>query len=277
MGNKKVGLALGSGAARGMAHIGVMAVLEKEGIPVDVIAGTSTGAVVGALYAQGKDTVHIEGLALDLGWKKIAPLLDPSLPRSGLIKGRKIKDLLASFIGGDIKFSALKIPFACVATDITTGEEVVLNRGPVSEAVRASISLPAVFAVVKKEGRYLVDGGLVDPVPVNVAKRMGADFVIAVNVIPDVIERAYRIRKEREEGSQGPEKEPNIFQVLLQSIYIGTYALVARSMEEADVIIEPRVAHIGSGDFHHAQECIRQGELAAQSAVPEIKRKLKNL
>lgn len=277
MGSKKVGLALGSGAARGIAHTGVLAVLEKEGIPIDMIAGTSTGAVVGALLAQGKDAGHIKELALDLSWKKIAPLLDPSLPRSGLIKGRKIKDLLASFIGGDIKFGALKIPFACVATDITTGEEVVLNRGPVSEAVRASISLPAVFAVVKKEGRYLVDGGLVDPVPVNVVKQMGADFVIAVNVIPDVVERAHRIRKEREEGNQGPEKEPNIFHVLLQSIYIGTYTLVARSMEEADVIIEPHVAHIGSGDFHHAQECIRQGELAAQRAVPEIKRKLKNL
>ena len=276
MGSKKVGLALGSGAARGMAHIGVLAVLGKEGIPVDMIAGTSTGAVVGALFAQGKDAKHIKELALDLGWKKIAPLLDPSLPRSGLIKGRKIKDLLASFIGGDIKFGALKIPFACVATDITTGEEVVLNRGPVSEAVRASISLPALFAVVKKEGRYLVDGGLVNPVPVNVVKQMGADFVIAVNVIPDVIERAHRIRKEREEGNQGPEKEPHIFHVLLQSIYIGTYALVARSMEEADVIIEPRVVHIGSGDFHHAQECIRQGELAAQRAVPEIMRKLEN-
>ncbi len=276
MGSKKVGLALGSGAARGMAHIGVLAVLGKEGIPVDMIAGTSTGAVVGALFAQGKDAKHIKELALDLGWKKIAPLLDPSLPRSGLIKGRKIKDLLASFIGGDIKFGALKIPFACVATDITTGEEVVLNRRPVSEAVRASISLPALFAVVKKEGRYLVDGGLVNPVPVNVVKQMGADFVIAVNVIPDVIERAHRIRKEREEGNQGPEKEPHIFHVLLQSIYIGTYALVARSMEEADVIIEPRVVHIGSGDFHHAQECIRQGELAAQRAVPEIMRKLEN-
>jgi len=267
---KKVGLALGSGAARGLAHIGVLAVLEREGIPIDLIAGTSAGAAIGAIYARSQDTSRMKELALGFGLKKLAPLVDPSLPKSGFIKGRKIEDLLASFIGGDIRFKDLKIPFACVATDVETGEEVVIDRGSVPEAVRASISVPVVFTVVKKGRRYLVDGGLVNPVPVSLARRMGADFVIAVNVIPDVVERAHRINKE---GSKG-RKEPNLIHIIMQSLYIGTYALVRSSLEGADVVIEPKLGHIGAGDFHHAQECILQGELAAESAIPEIRRKL---
>ena len=270
MQKRKIGLALGSGAARGLAHIGVLAVLEKEGIPVDMIAGTSTGAAIGALYAQGKDVGQIKELALDLSWKKLAPLVDPSLPKTGFIKGKKIKDLLALFIGSDTKFSDLKIPLACVATDIVTGEEVIIDQGSVLEAIRASISVPAIFTVVKWGGRYLVDGGLVNPVPVSVVKRMGADFIIAVNVIPDVADRAHRADK-------GGLKEPNIINIIMQSIYIGTYSMVKSSLEEANIVIEPSVAHIGAGDVLRAQECILQGELAAQSFVLEIKRKLENL
>jgi len=263
-------LALGSGAARGLAHIGVLEVLQKEGIPIDMIAGTSAGAAVGAIYAQGKDASMIKNLALDLSWKRLASLADLALPRTGFIKGRKIKDLLALFIGDDIKFSDLKIPLACVATDIMTGEEVLISHGSVLEGIRASISLPAIFTVVKWKGRYLVDGSLVNPVPVSVVKRMGADFIIAVNVIPDVADRAHRVDKERTEGF----KEPNIFNVVLQSIYIATYSLVRSGLEEADIVIEPHLGHIAFTDFHHAQECILQGELAAQDLVPEIKRQL---
>ena len=273
MPRKKIGLALGSGSARGLAYIGVLAVLEKEGIPVDLIAGTSAGAVIGALYARDKDTSRMKELALGLSWKKLAPLVDPSLPITGLIKGRKIRNLIAPIIGRDIKFSDLKIPLTCVATDIDTGEEIVIDQGSVLEALRASISIPAIFTVVKWKGRYLVDGSLVNPVPVSVAKRMGADFIIAVNVIPDVAERVHRADRERTERA----KEPNIFNIIMQSIYIGTYSLVKSSMEEADIIIEPNVGHIGFGDFHHAQECILQGELATRASIPEIKRKLKNL
>ena len=272
MGRKKVGLALGSGAARGLAHIGVLTVLEKEGIPIDMIAGTSAGAAVGALYAQCKEVGEIRKLALDLGWRKLAPLVDASLPRSGFIKGKKLKDLLATCVGGDKEFSDLKIPLACVATDIDTGEEIVINQGPVLEAVRASISLPVIFTVVKIGGRYLVDGGLVNPVPVSVVKQMGADFIIAVNVIPDVADRTHhRVGGKRGGGL----KEPNIFHVVMQSINIATYAFVASSLEEADAVIEPSVAHIGPGEFRHARELILQGELAAHRAISEIKRKLR--
>lgn len=273
MRRKKIGLALGGGVARGLAHIGVLEILEKEGIPVDLIAGSSAGAMVGALYAYGKDSSQIVKMALDLGWRKLVSVVDPSLPRSGFIKGEKIKDLLASSFGGDIDFNELRIPLACVATDIDTGEEVIIDQGSVLEAIRASISIPAIFTVVKWGGHYLVDGGLVNPLPVSVVKGMGADFIIAVNVTPAVADRVNRTGKD----GIGDAKEPNIIHVLMQSTYIGTYSLVKSSMEEADIVIEPNVAHIGSGDFQHVQECIRQGELAAQGSIPEIKRKLKNL
>lgn len=267
---KKVGLALGSGAARGLAHIGVLRVLQREGIPIDLIAGTSAGAFIGAIYARWRDAEGIREQALEATRKKMAPFIDPSLPRTGLIRGRKIKRLMASYIGGDIKFSDLQIPFACVATDIDTGEEVVFDSGPVPEALRASISVPALFTVEKLDGRYLVDGGLANPVPVSVARRMGADFVIAVNVLPDVTDRAGRVSRARGRAR----KEPNIFQVLLQTLYISSASLVKSNLKEADFVIEPRVAHIGAGDFNRGQEFIEQGELAAESAIPEIKRKL---
>ncbi len=266
----KIGLALGSGAARGLAHIGVLDILQKEGIPVDMVAGTSVGTLVGALCAQRKDCRLIKDLAISMDWKKIVSLVDLAIPKTGLIGGRKIKNWLGLIIGGDMKFSDLRIPLACVATDIHTGEEVVINQGSVLEAVRASISIPGIFTVVKWNGRYLVDGTLSNPVPVSVIREMGADFIIAVNVIPDISERIQQLDKE---GRQNL-KEPNIFSVLLQSLYAGVSSLVNSSLEGADIVIHPQVVHIRYGDFHQAEECILQGELAAQAAIPKIKRLL---
>ncbi len=263
-GDRKIGLALSGGAARGLAHIGVLEALEKEGIPIDMIAGTSTGAVIGALYAGGKDAGRIKNFTLDMGWKQLVPLVDLALPKTGFIGGRKIKELLKLMIG-DIEFKDLKIPLACVATDIMTGEEVVIDRGSVLEGVRASISIPVIFTVAKWEGRYLVDGELVNPVPVNILKRMGADFIIAVNVIPSP---AARVQQE------GKLRKPNIISVAMQSIYISSYLLVASCLDGADIVIEPQVAHIGTGDFHRTQEYILQGEQAAQDSIPAIKKLL---
>lgn len=268
--SKKVGLALSGGAARGIAHVGVLRVLQKEGIPIDMIAGTSAGAVMGAAYAWSQDTLRMSRDALDASWKKMAPLIDPSLPRTGFIKGRKIQNMISRFIGGNIRFSDLKIPFACVATDIDTGEEVVIDSGSVPEALRASISIPGIFTLVKREGRYLVDGGLTTPVPVEVVRRMGADFIIAVNVNPDVADRMSKTIQKR----AATRKEPNIFQIMMQSIYITTYSLARTSLENADIVIEPDVAYIGAGDFSKARELINRGRQAAQNAIPEIKRKL---
>ncbi|MBU2608756.1 MAG: patatin-like phospholipase family protein, partial [Chloroflexi bacterium] len=150
--------------------------------------------------------------------------------------------------------------------------ELVLNDGSVVEAVRASISIPGIFIVAKREGRYLVDGVLVNPVPVSVLKSMGAELTIAVNVLPHATARdkSYWLRKQGTEAT----KEPNIFHVLMQSIYIGTHSLASSNLKNADIAIEPAVAHIGPNEFDRADECIQQGELAAKKAIPQIKRLL---
>jgi NTE family protein len=270
---KKVGLALSGGAARGLAHIGVLDVLKKEGIPIDMIAGTSAGAIVGAVYASCQDCSIVKNLATAIDWKRLTPLIDPSFKMSGLLKGRKIEKLLAEYLGGDIEFKDLEIPFACVATDIDTGEEVVTNGGSVPNALRATISIPGVFTVVQREERYLVDGGLTTPVPVEVVRRMGADFVIAVNVNPPVTDRLSPSREKRFKVH----KEPNIFHIMTQSIYITTYAIARNNLINADFVIEPDLKHLGAGDFHKAGEMILRGQQAATDAIPQIKRKLKRL
>ena len=182
--NIKIGYALGGGAARGLSHIGVLKVLERHGIFPDIVTGTSMGALVGALYAGGIPVSDIEQLALRLDFKRLVLLADFTMPSSGLMGGKRVISLLKSIMG-DLAFSQLKCDFACVATDITTGEQVVLREGSLIEAVRASISLPLIFTPVKIKGRYLVDGGLVNEVPVSVCREMGADYVIGVNAIPE--------------------------------------------------------------------------------------------
>lgn len=270
---KKVGLALSGGAARGIAHIGVLDVLHKEGIPIDMIAGTSAGAIVGAIYARHLETDNMLEFALDPSWKKASIMGDPILGRSGFLKGKKIQTLLTGFLGGEISFSDLKIPFSAVATDIDTGEEIIINSGKVVDAIRASISLPGIFTVVSRDGRFLVDGGLTTPVPIEVVRKMGADFIIAVNVSPDVSDRmnpAYQARIDAK-------KQPNLFQIITQSFYITTWSLASKSLSGADVVIEPSLAGITFGDFKLAGKAVYHGREAAERALPEIKRKLAEL
>jgi len=272
-GRKKIGLALGGGAARGLAHIGVLSVLEKEDVPVDLIAGTSIGSVVGSLYARLKSADYLKTAVVNMDLRQWAHLVDPALPHRGLIKGKRIINLLKAHLGGDIDFKGLNIPFACVATDIFTGDEIVINDGKVLEAVRASISIPAVFTVAKWKNRYLADGGLVNPVPVSVVRKMGADFIIAVNVIPDPSDRRHQPTEEQMKKI----KEPNLLETVLRSIYITTFALTKNSLKMADVGIEPHVGHIGVAEFHRASDLVYLGEIAAQDALPEIKRRLARL
>ncbi len=268
-GARKVGLALGGGAARGLAHIGILEVLEKENIPIDIIAGTSMGAVIGAAVAGGQSARRIRAQALDLGWKGLAPLVELTAPRTGFLGGRRIRKRLKEIIG-EVTFAQLEKPFACVATDIRTGDELVLREGPVLDAVIASCSLPIIFRVAQWQGRYLVDGGLVNPVPVKIVKEMGADFIIAVNVLhhPHV-----KLLQLHTRGTEKP-KEPNIFNVMMQIVNIPAAHLVKSSLSGADVIIEPDMTDIGFGDFNKAGECILRGELAASDAIGEIKRRL---
>ena len=197
----KVGLALGGGAARGLAHIGVLEVFEEENIPIDMIAGTSFGGLVGAFRAQGKDASLMKEAAEKMNVAKMLSLADLALPKSGLLGGKAVIHLLQKAMGKDVKFDELPTPLALVATDIVTGEEVVIDQGSVLEGVRASISIPGIFTVAKREGRYLVDGGLVNPVPVSVLKKMGADFIIAVNVMPDVGASARYTKKNKKKRS----------------------------------------------------------------------------
>jgi len=180
----KIGYALGGGAARGLSHIGVLKVLEEFGIFPDVIAGTSMGAIIGALYAGGHSAREIKRLALDLNWKKMMSLADISFLSGGFIRGNRVVILLRSIMG-DLSFAQLKYSYACVATDVLTGEEVILREGSLIDAIHASIALPGIFKPALVKGRYLVDGGLLNEVPVNVCRQMGAEYVIGVNVIPD--------------------------------------------------------------------------------------------
>lgn len=266
----KVGLALGGGYARGLAHIGVLEVLETAGVPIDIITGTSMGALIGALYAREKAAAMLKQQAYQMDMVKLAALIDPAVLKSGLFAGKRITSLLKRFMG-DSTFEELEIPFACVATDIISGEEVVMNTGKVLDAVRASISIPVIFTVVKKDGRLLVDGGLVNNIPVSVARQMGADYVIAVDVTPSRQERADHLLKHAES------KEPGMLQVIVQSIYITTSLTPCGLATGADVIIHPQLAQINPADFHKARECILAGELAATDIVGHIKRDLADL
>ena len=252
---RKIGLALSSGSARGLAHSGVVEALQREGVPIDLIADTSVEAVIGAHFAQGKDVSFLKELATSVDWKKMALLVDLTLPRTGFIRGNRLKKWLESIVNSDVKFSDLKIPFACVATDIHSFEEVVIGGGSVLDGIRASFSVPVIFSVVKSKGRYLVDGGLVNPVPVSVLKAMGADFIIEVDVIPDRNEITQQMEIEGTEEL----KEPNIFHAMMQSVYIASCALVSPCLEDSDIVIHPRVARFNPGNFLQAQECIQEG------------------
>ncbi len=181
---KKIGLALGSGAARGLAHIGVLKALKEKDVPVEVIAGSSMGALVGACYARWGEIGSLEEIVLKTDWKQLARLADPNVALlfKGVIYGKKVKELLKTLIG-DVEFKDLLMPLAVVATDVNTGEEVIIREGSVIEAVGASIAIPGIFMAVKFKNRFLMDGGIVNPLPVKIVKDMGANFVIACNVI----------------------------------------------------------------------------------------------
>jgi len=195
----KIGLALSGGAARGLAHIGVLKALEEESIPIDIIAGTSAGAVVGACYAKERKAIALEEIALGVDWKKMAQLVDLNLILlwKGFVQGEKAKSFLSSLIG-DIEFKDLEIPFAVVATDAQSMKEIIISEGSVIEAVRASISMPAILTPVKWDDRFLIDGGVVNPLPVDVVRNMGAEVTIAVNTVAIAQQRKNQKPAERE-------------------------------------------------------------------------------
>lgn len=257
-----IGLALGSGGAKGLAHVGVIKVLEENNIPIDFIAGTSIGALVGGLYAATKDSKVIEELALSTNWRELLALVDPSFFR-GLLSGGKIKKFIEEQIG-DKTFSDLQIPFACVATDMKKGEVVVLREGEVSLAIRASISLPFVFKPVLYHERILADGGLAMPVPVPAVKAMGAQLVIAIN-----LDASY-FSEERE--------KIGIYQMSQDVLRLLRFHLSNENIKEADLVITPKVGNVGWDKFltsEKTREVIKAGEETMREAMPQLKTLIK--
>ncbi len=283
-----IGLALGAGSARGWAHIGVLRALTEAGIVPDVVCGCSSGAMVGAAYANG-DIDELEEWVSRMTWKQVVGLLDLSFS-GGLLNRDKLFAFFEShFIGKD--FSELSVPFACVATELATGREVWLRDGPLSTALRATSALPGLFPPVNRDGRLLVDGGLVDPVPVSLCRALGAHIVIAVDLGSDIVGSSLR-RNLTEEEKQGPgwtdkllgslglkrnDGLPSVTSVLSTSISI-MQTRIARSRmagEPPDILISPRLAHLGLMDYHRATEAIPEGAAAVKRILPAIEHVLK--
>lgn len=252
----KIGLALSGGAARGIAHIGALKALKEAQIPIDMIAGASSGALIGALYASGLNIETIESVALGLKWREFA---DFTLPKMGLISGKGIEEFVSEHTKAK-EFGELKIPLAIVTTDLITEKEVVFKEGPLARIVQASCSIPGVYTPVKYEDMLLVDGGVVNILPTNVLRRMGADFVIGV----DVNTRA----------TIGLEPK-NVFQVILQSWDVISRQGAERARKDADIIIYPEIGDISKMDLKRARELLQAGYQATKEVIPQIKREIK--
>ncbi len=250
----KIGLALGGGAAKGFAHIGVIKMLEASGIHPDVVAGTSAGSVVGALYASGMDAFALQQTAFGLDEAKIR---DVRLLSGGLVQGQALQDYVNQLLHKQ-PIEQLKMPFAAMATELESGTRTVFVRGNTGRAVRASSSIPGVFEPVEIHGKHYVDGGVVSPIPVDAARQLGADFVIAVDIsaAPD--------------GSN-PQGMMNI---VGQSIDIMGRQLAAQESARADVVIRPDLRGIGPTAFEQKNQAILEGEKAALAAMPAIRARL---
>jgi NTE family protein len=255
---KKIGLALGSGGARGLAHIGVLKVLEKNNIKIDFIAGSSIGALIGSFYAAGLSAKQIEKIALKTNWSRLFSLIDINL-KQGIIGGEKVKNFIIENIGS-IKFKDLKIPLTVVATDFKNGETVYFNQGDVTSAVKASISMPLVFSPVEKDNKLLIDGGFSMPVPVEAVKKMGADFIIAVNLDGGYFQQ-----------EQVDYKKLTLYQIANTSINIVRYNLAALNVKDADLNICPTIGNINWGKFTDGKKVIIAGEKAMNKKIKEIK------
>lgn len=264
--NLKVGIALGSGSARGWAHIGVLRALEKAGIAPDIVCGTSIGALVGAVYA-GDDIPALEEWVTGLTWRKVLGFFDISFG-GGILKGAKLTGFLRdNFM--DKEIAGLVRPFAAVATDLHSGREVWLREGSVVEAVRASIALPGLFSPWERDGRQLIDGALVNPVPVSLCRAMGADFVIAVDLGSNMIGR----HMTRAESGRRAKKPLNMIEVVTTSLNIMSTRITRSRLagEPADAVIAPRLGRLGLLDYHRAAEAIAEGRAAAEIMIPQIR------
>jgi len=285
----KVGLALGGGGARGLAHIGVLKVLERENIPIDLITGTSMGAIIGGVYALKKDISAIEKIAekyskisefnIDFSFsekerkdkpfflKKMSDflkrgyMLNLELRKKYINDGEGLKKIIKDLVG-DKAFTDTKIPFAAVAADLVKGEKVIIKKGKLFDALLASASIPGMFPPVILDKKILVDGGIVDVVPIEAAQSLGASFVIGVNVSQTL--------KKRVEFN-------NAVEIFFRSDSITSSELRKLQLSFADVVITPKVGRFHWSDFSKPEQCVREGEIAAQNTILELKKKLKTV
>ena len=255
----KIGLALGGGAARGFAHIGVIKALEAQGIVPEIVVGTSAGSVVGSLYASGMNGFTLQKTALAMDEATISDWALPLFSKStGVLKGEALQNYVNKAVG-NVPMERLKIRFGAVATDLKTGKPILFNKGNTGMAVRASSAVPSVFQPVKIGANTYVDGGLVAPVPVKFTKDMGAEFVIAVNI---------------SSATEGAATASSL-DVLMQTFSIMGQRLNHFELREADIVITPNLGNMGSADFNNRNLAILAGEQAAAAAMPQIKAKLK--
>ncbi|MEZ4614246.1 MAG: patatin-like phospholipase family protein [Caldilineaceae bacterium] len=260
---QRIGLALGGGVARGIAHIGVLQVLEEQGIHPHYIAGTSAGALVGGLYAAGVNGTQLHELAGKLKWTMLSSMpvnlnwsaLTAMTMPLGLLGLDRMVEWIIRTTSHDLQFDELEIPFAAVATDVTTGETVVMNQGAIGPAIRASCSVPGIFTPVRRDGRLLVDGGASNNLPVSVVAQMGADYVIAVDLLPYA-----------DEAQVEPK---NILEVSMTSLYILIRAS-QRDTPMANCVIQPAVGHVSLSDLSAVTPLVAAGRAAAERMVPQI-------
>ncbi len=248
-----VGFALGSGSFRGISHIGFLQVMDENGIPVNLIAGSSIGSFVGALYCAGMKPAYMKRFVEQIELRKY---LDVVVPRMGFYKGEKAQ-VMVRMLTANRNIEDLSIPFAAVATDINTCQRVVLRTGKVHDAVRASISIPGVFVPHIVGGRTLVDGGVIDRVPASIARDMGADVVIAVDV-------GYC-------GSPRSEPVGNVIDIVTRSLEILEWEAMSTRVKQADVWVSPRVMHINPTSLDQLDDCYERGIEAGNAALPAIR------
>lgn len=245
----KIGLALGSGAAKGYAHIGVIKVLEKHGIPIDVITGSSIGSLIGALYAAGVKVNYIESLAYHI---KRRHFVDLTFPKVGFIAGNKVEEMLR-LLTRNRNFDELSIPLGVVATDLKSKKLVLLREGNVATAVRASIAIPGIFSPVRTDGMVLVDGGVLERVPGREAREMGADVVIGVEL-----------------GFTARSALSNIYDILLQTFEVMGQEIQSLKGYDCDVLIRPNLENVNPLAFSEPERCIREGMRATEAVLPQI-------
>ena len=250
---KKFGIALGGGGARGFAHVGVLKVLIEAGLRPQVVAGTSAGGLVGAMYAAGLDWVWVEKLARSLPWGR---LFDLTVSPGGLISGRRFLALFHT-IFHDRHLEDLPVPLALTAVDLASGDLVVMDSGPLVPALRATISVPGVFTPVRQGDMVLVDGGVLDIVPADVARRMGADIVLAVDLTA--------------RGPVSPGQLRSARDVLFRAYDVMTDSISQKALAQADIVIRPGFAHVGTFDFRYADRLITAGEARTSEILPVLR------